>query len=169
MGLSNGKMYLQTHDGMSIDNDYKTSFDTQVILAHSVGNAIIASIINHKSNIDSEFLNRYLRNGISISHWHGYIHPESVPEGWYVHGVTNPHVACSSPQSAIYAIQGKLESFLESLKTNTEYKGDIHIEPHHGTNVCFTSITDLAKYLVDNPKASILGNSYFYLYNKNNI
>lgn len=165
MGLSNGKMILQTQKGGVIDNDYKTSFDTQVILAHSVGNAIIASILNHVDP-QSEFLKRYLENGISISHWHGYIHPDSVPKGWFVHGVANPHVACSSPQSAIYALDGKLRSFAESLKNGVEYKGDVHIEPHHGTNICFTSITDLAEYLVNTPKASILGNSYYYLYNK---
>lgn len=166
IGLSKGKMVLQASKSSTIDNDYKTSFDTQVILAHAVGNAIIASILNH-INPKSEFLSRYLNKGISISHWHGYIHPEYVQEGWYVHGVANPHVACSSPQSAIYALSGKLNSFLESLLHNKDYKGDIHIEPHHGTNICYTSIKDLANYLVDNKTASVLGNSYYYLYNDN--
>lgn len=165
LGLSNGKMYLESQFDSVIDNDYKTSFDTQVILAHSVGNAIIASILNHLKP-ESEFLKRYKNFGISISHWHGYIHPEHVQMGWYVHGVANPHVACSSPQSAIYALAGKMSSFSESLDSNLEYKGDIHIEPHHGTNICYTSISELANYLVNNPTASILGNSYYYLYNK---
>lgn len=167
MGLSNGKMILKAGKNSIIDNDYKTSFDTQVILSHCVGNAIIASILNHIKP-DSEFLSRYLNKGISISHWHGYIHPEHVQKGWYVHGVVNPHVACSSPQSAIYALDGKLNSFIESLNKNEEYKGDIHIEPHHGTNICYTSIKDLANYLVNNPNASVLGNSYYYLYNNLN-
>jgi hypothetical protein len=158
-------MVLQNQAGDKFDNDYKTSFDTQVILAHSVGNAIIASILNH-INPKSAFLRRYLENGISISHWHGYIHPEFVEPGWFVHGIANPHVACSSPQSAMYALQGKLNSFLESISKNIEYKGDIHVEPHHGTNICYTSITDLSKYLINNPTASVLGNSYLYLYNK---
>lgn len=165
MGLIHGKMYLQTQRGEVIDNNYKTSFDTQVILAHAVGNAIIASILN-QVDPNSSFLSRYQNYGISISHWHGYIHPEHVQSGWYVHGISNPHVACSSPQSAIYALDGKLKSFTESILNNTEYKGDIHIEPHHGTNICYTSIKDLANYLVNNPTASILGNSYYYLYNK---
>lgn len=165
MGLVHGKMYLQTQKGEVIDNDYKTSFDTQVILAHAVGNAIIASVLN-QINPNSSFLSRYQNYGISISHWHGYIHPEHVQSGWYVHGITNPHVACSSPQSAIYALDGKLKSFSESITNKNDYKGDIHIEPHHGTNICYTSITDLANYLVNNPTASILGNSYYYLYNK---
>jgi hypothetical protein len=165
LGLSNGKMILETQYGSVIDNDYKTSFDTQVILSHAVGNAIIASIINH-TNSDSEFVKRYLKDGVSISHWHGYIHPDHVQKGWYIHGITNPHVACSSPQSAIYALQGKLESFLESITKNTDFRGDIHVEPHHGTNICYTSTKELAEYLVNNPKASVLGNSYYYLYNK---
>lgn len=165
LGLSNGKMYLESQYDSVIDNDYKTSFDTQVILAHSVGNAIIASVLNY-INPESEFVKRYKNFGISISHWHGYIHPEHVQPGWFVHGIANPHVACSSPQSAIYALEGKLKSFLESLKKNQEFRGDIHVEPHHGTNICYTSINDLAEYLVNNPTASVLGNSYYYLYNK---
>ena len=165
LGLSNGKMYIRSQKDSVIDNDYKTSFDTQVILSHAVGNAIIASILNHLKP-SSEFLKRYLEDGISISHWHGYIHPEKVPSGWFVHGVANPHVACSSPQSAIYALDGKMNSFKESFDKNMEYKGDIHIEPHHGTNICYTSITELANYLVNKPPASVLGNSYYYLYNK---
>lgn len=165
LGLSNGKMYLETQYDSVIDNDYKTSFDTQVILSHAVGNAIIASVLNH-TNPDSEFLKRYLSRGMSISHWHGYIHPEKVPQGWFVHGVANPHVACSSPQSAIYALDGKLKSFSESLEKSIDYKGDIHIEPHHGTNICFTSVFELAEFLVNNKEASVLGNSYYYLYNK---
>ncbi len=160
LGLSNGKMILETQHGSVVDNDYKTSFDTQVILSHAVGNAIIASILNH-TNPNSEFVRRYLEDGVSISHWHGYIHPDHVQKGWYVHGITNPHVACSSPQSAIYALQGKLESFLDSINKNTDFKGDIHIEPHHGTNICYTSTKDLANYLINNPTASVLGNSYF--------
>ena len=164
IGLSKGQMVLQASYTSIIDNDYKTSFDTQVILAHAVGNAIIASILN-KIDPDSDFLRRYLKRGISISHWHGYIHPEYVEKGWYVHGVANPHVACSSPQSAIYALDGKMKSFFESVQNNIEYKGDIHVEPHHGTNICYTSIKELAEYLLNNKNASVLGNSYYYLYN----
>ena len=165
MGLSGGKMFLQTQKDSVIDNDYKTSFDTQVILAHAVGNAIIASVLAY-INPHSAFLKQYKNHGISISHWHGYIHPEHVPSGWYVHGVANPHVACSSPQSAIYALDGKLNSFKESLDSGVEYKGDIHIEPHHGTNICFISVVELAQYLLNNPNASVLGNSYYSLYNR---
>ena len=165
MGLSGGKMFLQTQKDSIVDNDYKTSFDTQVILAHAIGNAIIASVLAH-INPNSNFLKQYKSHGISISHWHGYIHPEHIPKGWYIHGVANPHVACSSPQSAIYALDGKLRSFKESLDSDIEYKGDIHIEPHHGTNICFISVVELAQYLLNDPDASALGSSYYSLYNK---
>jgi hypothetical protein len=164
LGLKNGKMLIESSINSVIDNDYKTSFDTQVILAHAVGNAIIASILN-KFNPKSEFVTRYVNDGMSISHWHGYIRPDMVPSGWYVHGVGNPHVACSSPQSAIYALDGKLDSFSKAFNKKSEYKGDIHIEPHHGTNICFTSVSNLANYLINNPGTSVLGNEYYYLYN----
>ena len=61
---------------------------------------------------------------------------------------------------------GKLNSFKESLDSGVEYKGDIHIEPHHGTNICFISVVELAQYLLNNPNASVLGNSYYSLYNR---
>ena len=165
IGLSNGTMIIQTQDGKDIDPTYKASFDTKVILAHALGNAIIASILAH-FNPENSFVQRFKTKGISLSHWHGYIRPDFVPKGFFVHGIGNPHVACSSPQSAMYAIQGKMEAFLESLKTNEEYFGDIHVEPQHGVNVNFFSLEELADYLVNNPEASVLGNKYYYLYNK---
>ncbi len=164
LGLMNGKMFIETQAGAIIDNDYKTSFDTQVILAHAVGNAIVASILAHTVP-SSNFVERYRSSGISISHWHGYIHPEHVPKGWHVHGISNPHVACSSPQSALFALGGKLNSFVDTIQNGAEYKGDVHIEPHHGTNICYTSVKDLANYLLEDKEASMLGNSYYYLYN----
>lgn len=165
IGLSNGKMIIQTQDGKGIDSTYKASFDTKVILAHALGNSIIASILS-LINKENNFVKRFETKGISLSHWHGYIRPDLVPKGFFVHGINNPHVACSSPQSAMYAISGKLESFLKSLKLNEEYYGDIHIEPQHGVNVNFFSLEDLADYLVNNPEASMLGNKYYHLYNK---
>ena len=95
-------MFLQTQKDSVIDNDYKTSFDTQVILAHAVGNAIIASVLAY-INPHSAFLKQYKNHGISISHWHGYIH-RSMCLAVGMCMVANPHVACSSPQSAIYAL-----------------------------------------------------------------
>lgn len=165
MGLANSQMIIQTQDGKDIDATYKPSFDTKVILAHALGNAIIASILNH-INPEHDFVKRFKSQGVSLSHWHGYIRPDLIPRGFYVHGLSNPHVACSSPQSAIYAIQGKLESFLQGLSISDEYYGDIHVEPQHGININYYSLEDLADFLVNNPEASVLGNKYYYLYNK---
>ncbi len=165
IGLVNGEMIIQTQDGKDIDTTYKPSFDTKVILAHALGNAIIASI-QYFLDTNSNFTKRFETQGISLSHWHGYIRPDLVPKGFFVHGVSNPHVACSSPQSAVYAISGKLEAYIQSLALHEEYFGDIHIEPQHGTNVNFFSLEELSDYLINNPEASVLGNKYYSLYNK---
>lgn len=165
IGLSKGKMFLQGQKGAVIDNTYKPSFDTKVILAHALGNAIISSLLNF---IDpgNAWTERMKKNGSSLSHWHGYFHADKIPDGLSVHGISNPHVACSSPQSAVYAISGKLESFVEMVISGKKFNGDIHIEPHHGININFTSIPDLAEYLLCNPDATKLGNEYLLLYNK---
>lgn len=160
MGLSKGKMIIETQS--DIDSTYKPSFDTKVILAHALGNAIIGSILKTVKP-ENNFSKRLEMKGVSLSHWHGYIHPDFVPKGFFVHGVKNPQVACSSPQSALYAISGKLGAFLGSLESKKEYVGDIHVEPQHGVNVNYHSIEDLADYLVNNQKASVLGNKYYNL------
>ena len=164
LGIKNGLMYLQAPRGLKLNKDYKPSFDTKVILAHALGNAIVASVASFYSR-DNEFSHHLVKNGMAIAHWHGYFNPAHIPSGFFVHGVLNPHVACSSPQSAIYAIGGKLEVFQMSLKNDKTYKGDIHIEPHHGTNVNFPSLVDLSLLINQNPLSSVLGNKYLKLYN----
>lgn len=160
LGLSSkGEMWMKFPEGVNIHEDYKPSFDTKVILAHAVGNAIIASILD-KENPGSEFLSSITTDGISISHWHGYFREDLVPASCMVYGFKNLHVACSSPQSAIYALGGKLASFFENFSSLEKYNGDIHIEPHHGSNISYTSLTKLAEYLINNPEASKLGNIY---------
>lgn len=165
MGLLDGKMIIETPIGKDIDPTYKPSFDTKVILAHAIGNAIIASILNH-FDLEHPFVKQYKESGFSLSHWHGYIHPDFIPKGYHVHGIGNPHVACSSPQSAVYALDGKLKKFFETQVKNELFLGDIHIEPHHGVNVNFTSLSELADYLLKNKDTSVLGNKYYNLYNK---
>lgn len=162
LGIDNGKMLIQTPQNLVLHHDYKTSFDTKVILAHAVGNAIIASILEY-TNPGNIFSKELREKGRGIAHWHGYFNPSRVPEGWIVHGVNNPHVACSSPQSALYALGGKLQAF-KDLKPENEYKGDIHIEPHHGTNICFPTITELATMFINDPEMTVLGNKYLHLY-----
>jgi hypothetical protein len=159
LGLKNGNMYLQTPIGTKLNKSFKPSFDTKVILAHAVGNAIIASIINHLS-INYQFPNIISKQGFALSHWHGYFNQHYIPKGLRMYGMQNPHVACSSPQSALYALKGKLDVFGENNFSYNNYLGDIHVEPHHGINVSFPTLKGLATYLMKYNKASCLGNKY---------
>ena len=163
LGLVDGKMYLRTAKGTKLRRDYRPSFDTKVILAHAIGNSIISSLLEFTSdstNKSSEFVKHMKTDGLAIIHWHGYIQRKLIPPGWSVHGYLNPHVACSTAQSAIYALSGKLNVFNETLTSGEVYKGDVHIEPHHGTNITFVSIIDLARFLLSAKRVSELGNRY---------
>lgn len=159
LGLVDGKLHIKTPIGNKLSKDYKPSFDTRVIVAHAVGNAITAAI-SKKLGKNKVFVENFEKNGAAIAHWHGYIRKDLVPKGWVVHGEDNLHVACSTPQSAYYALFGKLNSVRESIVSSSEFVGDIHIEPHHGTNIVFTSVEDLAEYLINTPNVSELGNRY---------
>ena len=162
MGLVNGEMFLQPPKGLKLNNSYKTSFDTKVILAHAIGNAISAAIFKYL-NINIEFVRNAEKNGFSITHWHGYISSVAIPKKWHIHGLYNPHVACSSPQSAIYALSGKLQAMINSIENNEEYCGDIHIEPHHGSNMTHFSLKHFSDFLHENPNATCLGNKHLDL------
>lgn len=160
MGLKNGCMQIQLPKGIkSLPRNYKPSFDTKVILAHAVGNAVNASIAK-LFNFSDDFVKHVENEGQSISHWHGYFKQEGIPENVYEYGRNNPHVACSSPQSAIYALEGKLVSFRKVLEEDKRYIGDIHVEPHHGSNVCYPSLIKLANYLLEHKDVALLGNKY---------
>jgi len=166
LGLRNGEMLLETPRGLKLAPDYKTSFDTRVILAHAVGNALIASLLSYKDQ-QHKFVKQAKNRGFAIAHWHGYFKPDKIPEGWFLHGVENPHVACSSPQSAIYAIHGKLNEYNKNQEGKTEpieYRGDIHIEPHHGTNIVYPSLHALVNFLLEDKKRTTLGNQYLSQY-----
>lgn len=164
MGIENGKMFMEAPTKAKISSDYKPSFDTKVILAHAVGNALIASILAHIEP-EATFTKQVVNKGVALSHWHGYLSPESIPDGWYAHGFNNPHVACSTPHSAIFAIDGKLKSFIRSLEPNApDFLGDVHIEPHHGTNINFTSLKNFAAFLEKDPKKVSIGNKYLTQY-----
>jgi hypothetical protein len=163
MGLVGGKLVLEQPRGKGWDKTSRPSFDTRVILAHAIGNAIVASILK-RINPESFFVSALEKNGLAIAHWHGYINPEYVPAGWIVHGIDNPHVSCSSPHSAIYAIDGKLKAFSVAIKEGTEYLGDIHIEPHHGTNINYWSLAELGVFFTRSSEVSTLGNKYLQNY-----
>ena len=88
------------------------------------------------------------RFGASITHWHDYPQSELLPEGYFLHGEQNPPVSCSTPQSAVYSLRGKIEALEKALQNGTEYKGDIHVEPNHGTNIVgMLSLTETAELL----------------------
>ncbi|MBI2024248.1 hypothetical protein HYT00_02590 [Candidatus Giovannonibacteria bacterium] len=163
IGLVRGKMILVTPKGYKIPSYYKPSFDTKVILAHAAGNAIFGAVLK-KLNPSSTFVSTLETSGIAISHWHGYINPKYVPRGWHVYGENEPPVSCSSPQSAIYAFQGKERAFFESFENGEEYLGDIHIEPQHGSNINFRTLSELGDFLNSNNEISALGNKYLHQY-----
>lgn len=165
IGLKNGKMFLGLTEGNSLSGDYKPSFDTKIILAHAIANAIFGSLLLY-FNLEAFFPKILQESGFAIAHWHGYIKPEFIPNGWIVYGEGNPSVSCSSPQAAIYAFKGKQNGIINSIINDTEYMGDIHIEPHHGTNMTSPTLKDTANFLLSNNQISKLGNEYLKLYYK---
>ncbi|PIQ91565.1 MAG: hypothetical protein COV70_03050 [Parcubacteria group bacterium CG11_big_fil_rev_8_21_14_0_20_39_22] len=161
--LKNYVMHIKLPKTLKSLAGFRPSFDTKVIFAHALGNAIIAEILLAFDR-QNQFADIIESQGVSISHWHGYMNPDLMPEGLAVYGAGNPHVSCSTPQSAIYALHGKLHSFYDILKKGDyeNYKGDVHVEPHHGINVTYPSLVALAQYVLDNPDSTVLGNKFFY-------
>jgi hypothetical protein len=143
LGLNKGRMILATPKGIGEGGDCEPSFDTASILAHAVGNAIVASILK-KVKPCSKFCLALSRKGLALAHWHGYLHPSVLPRGYYLYGQANPPVSCSTPQAAIYALSGKFAALQRSLEEGAEYLGDVHEEPSHGTNMIGESLVDLA-------------------------
>ncbi len=134
MGFRRGEVILDTPRGVP-SAACRPSYDTWTILACALGNAIAASILR-ALGANPAFPEALRGPGLSISHWHGYPAPGSAaPPGYFVHGQANPPVSCSTPQSAIYAFAGKLETLERALNAGMDYRGGVHIEPHHGTNV----------------------------------
>lgn len=146
LGLHKGEITIDTPPEIGAEG-CRPSYDTYAILAHAVGNIITASLLL-RNNRKSTFSETLQNDGVSISHWHGYPDKQYPLPGYVIHGGDNPPVSCSTPQSAAYAFYGKLRS-LDLYKGPAEtYRGDIHIEPHHGTNItgCMT-ITESAKWV----------------------
>ncbi len=146
MGLSQGRIIVDTPKGTR-EFEGRPSYDTLVMLAHATGNAIAASLLlglEHRSS----FPRTLMQSGLSISHWHGYPVNNLAPPGYALHGAGNPPVSCSTPQSAIYAFAGKLGALEQAVRDNEDYQGDMHVEPHHGTNLtgCM-SLTETALWV----------------------
>ncbi len=146
LGLHDGELVFDIPVGIET-SDCRPSYDTHTIIAHAVGNAIVASIL--KARGQEDVFTKSLSNfGLSLSHWHGFIQENEAPEGYYRHGASNPSVSCSTPQSAIYSLVGKLMALERCLAEGGDYRGDIHVEPHHGTNIsgCM-SLTETAEWV----------------------
>ncbi len=149
IGFDNGRAWLATPKGLPDDLVSKPSFDTLTIIAHAVGNAMIASILLALAP-DSRFPGLLERFGCGMTHWHYYPDEDMVPDGYVVHGFDNPPVSCSTPQSAAYSLFGKLDALERALEEGdgSDYLGDVHIEPGHGTNVVGTrSLAKMAMFL----------------------
>ncbi len=160
IGLVNGKMMMELPTNFQRKQNYRPSFDTRIILAHAVSNAIFGSIIN-KFNPGSDFAVNLGKSGMAIVHWHGYINNNFLPKGFIVYGKNNPSVSCSALQTSIYAMQQKEHLIVPLIEKNEEYVGDFHIEPQHGVNVVYDGIVNLAKFLLSDKNISELGNKYF--------
>jgi hypothetical protein len=129
-----GRAYLKTPPGCSPDIAVKPSFDTLTILAHALGNALVASILM-RLRPKAGFPQHLAHFGASMTHWHDYPLNELLPDGYHLHGEQNPPVACSTPQSAAYSLLGKIAALENALDQGTSYRGDVHVEPCHGTNI----------------------------------
>jgi hypothetical protein len=129
-----GRAYLKTPMGCPPEIVAKPSFDTLTILAHALGNALTASILM-TLRPEASFPLHLAQFGASMTHWHDYPAIELLPEGYHLHGENNPPVACSTPQSAAYSLLGKIAALEIALEQGTTYRGDVHVEPCHGTNI----------------------------------
>ncbi|MFU8812592.1 MAG: hypothetical protein ACNA78_06460 [Balneolaceae bacterium] len=135
-GLHKGSITIDTPKGVPAGS-CNPSYDTYAILAHAVGNVIAASILAGTGS-NSPFPDVLAKQGLSISHWHGYPDPSFPLEGYLLQGNGNPPVSCSTPQSAAYAFAGKLRALENRGPELPNYRGEIHVEPHHGTNITGT-------------------------------
>lgn len=133
LGLHNGSITLDVPP-KSTAKACRPSYDTYAILAHAIGNVLIASVLLAE-HPGSEFPAALMQNGLSISHWHGYPDKDFPRDGYVIHGEEKPPVSCSTPQSAAYAFDGKFKAPILFDEATEKFRGDIHIEPHHGTNI----------------------------------
>jgi hypothetical protein len=148
MGLSRGRVILETPKGVSTKIDCKPSYDTVTILAHAVGNSLIAGVLSRLKPAAS-FAAAFRKSGMALAHWHGQLDESLLPQGYFVHGETNPPVSCSTHQAAIYALTGKMKALRKSFDQGIDFQGDAHIEPHHGVNITGQSLVALARWVLE--------------------
>ncbi|HLA64156.1 MAG TPA: hypothetical protein VK610_06990 [Rhodothermales bacterium] len=156
LGLAAGQVVLETPAGVPAAHA-RPSYDTMVMMAHAVGNALVAGLQQALAPDAAPLADALAGPGLSSSHWHGYPPPGVAPEGYAVFGADNPPVSCSTPQSAVYALVGKLAAFEASLAAGRPYAGDLHVEPHHGTNLTGTlTLAEGAAWAATHDPASLV-------------
>jgi hypothetical protein len=143
MGLQGGRIIIATPRGLTVDS--KPSYDTLTILAHALGNLMVAEVLNRLAP-GSRFSAMMAARGAACAHWHGSVPREAVPPGCAVHGEDNPPVSCSTHQAALFAFTGKLRALEGMLRRGEEFEGDCHVEPHHGVNVTGPTLLRLAEW-----------------------
>jgi hypothetical protein len=116
-------------------------------MSHALGNAFVGSLLA-RLQPDAKFLRLLRSGGLGIAHWHGYLPTEKHPPGYAVYGKDNVPFACSTPQSAILALECKLAAFQQQFVSTSDYEGDIHVEPHHGTNMACETLGSMADWLL---------------------
>lgn len=131
--LSRDRIYFDTPPEADTAHT-RPSYDTLAILSHAVGNALAAAILR-ASHPAAPFAKTLATTGLALAHWHGYPEVGAAPDGFVIHGETNPPVSCSTPQSAAFALVGKLGALGRAMARGDRYLGDVHVEPHHGTNL----------------------------------
>lgn len=130
--LSRGQILFDTPPGA--EGDCRPSYDTLAILAHAAGNALAAAVLRAHDPA-APFAQALAADGLALAHWHGYPEAGATPDGFALHGTDNPPVSCSTPQSAAFALVGKLAALGDRIARGQAYAGDVHVEPHHGTNL----------------------------------
>jgi hypothetical protein len=147
MGLSSGRIIFETPKGLDPKIDCRPSYDTLTILAHALGNALVASVLQ-VARPGALLARNLATRGLALAHWHGQVSPELLPAGTMVYGAENPPVSCSTHQAALFALVGKIEGLHRALASGMEPVGDLHVEPHHGVNMTGESLTALARWVL---------------------
>ena len=131
----------------------RPSYDSLTIVAHGLANVVVAEWLRRRDPA-AAFATALSRSGMALAHWHGAIDPADVPPSYPVHGTERPPVSCSTLQSALFAILGKLMALPSSPRrvepgrriglAASDYVGDVHVEPLHGVNACGPDLRQLA-------------------------
>jgi hypothetical protein len=147
LSMRGGVIMMRTPKGLDAKVDARPSYDTLTILAHATANVMIASAFERLSP-GSDFVRIATQSGLALAHWHGELDQSVIPSGYVVFGEEHPPVSCSTRQAALFTLLGKLRAFSRQLEATGEYRGDVHIEPHHGINVTWPTLKGLAEAIL---------------------